>query len=67
MTQRPNPLNARTCGRAIDVRGHLAAGRQTFLGIELLCGEGALVPRPETELLGRTASSKLQAAGDAAA
>jgi release factor glutamine methyltransferase len=45
----------------IDVRDRLAAGRQTFLGIEMLCGEGALVPRPETEVLGRTALAKLEA------
>jgi release factor glutamine methyltransferase len=50
-------------GDGIDVRGRLAAGRQTFLGIELLCGEGALVPRPETELLGRMALAKLPAGG----
>jgi release factor glutamine methyltransferase len=53
-----------TAADAIDVRGHLAAGRQTFLGVELRCGEGALVPRPETELLGRTALAKLHAGGD---
>ena len=47
----------------LDVRAKLAAGRQTFLGLELLCGEGALVPRPETELLGRTAIEKIRAAG----
>jgi len=49
----------------IDVQTHLAKGRQTFLGVELLCGPGALVPRPETELLGRTAIAKAQAAGAA--
>jgi release factor glutamine methyltransferase len=53
-------------GDAIDVRGRLAAGRQTFLGIELLCGEGALVPRPETELLGRMALEHVPAGGAAA-
>lgn len=30
-------------------------GRTKFLGVELLVSPGALVPRPETELLGRTA------------
>jgi release factor glutamine methyltransferase len=53
----------RSAGDEIDVRGHLDAGRQTFLGIEMLCGHGVLVPRPETELLGRTALGRLQAAG----
>ena len=51
--------------REIDVVGSLSAGRQTFLGVELLCGVGALVPRPETELLGRTAIEKITAAGPA--
>jgi release factor glutamine methyltransferase len=50
---------------AIDVRSHLSAGRQTFLGVDLLCGPGALVPRPETELLGRTAIAKIRDAGEA--
>jgi release factor glutamine methyltransferase len=30
-------------------------GRQTFAGLEMLCGPGALIPRRETELLARTA------------
>jgi release factor glutamine methyltransferase len=51
--------------REIDVVGSLSAGRQTFLGVELLCGPGALVPRPETELLGRTAIARVQEAGPA--
>jgi release factor glutamine methyltransferase len=51
--------------REIDVPGSLSAGRQTFLGVELLCGPGALVPRPETELLGRTAIDRVREAGPA--
>lgn len=47
----------------IDVTRRLEAGHQTFLGLDLLCGPGALVPRPETELLGRTAIEKVRAAG----
>jgi release factor glutamine methyltransferase len=47
----------------IDVTQALLKGRQTFLGIELLCGPGALVPRPETELLGRVAVEKVRAVG----
>jgi release factor glutamine methyltransferase len=46
-----------------DVTRRLEEGQQTFLGIDLLCGPGALVPRPETELLGRTAIEKVRAAG----
>lgn len=34
-------------------------GRQNFMGVELLAGPEALVPRKETELLGRTALAKL--------
>lgn len=34
-------------------------GRQRFLGIELLAGPEALVPRKETELLGRTALARV--------
>jgi release factor glutamine methyltransferase len=30
-------------------------GRQNFMGIELLCDKRALIPRKETEILGRTA------------
>jgi release factor glutamine methyltransferase len=51
-------------GKEVDVRGRIDAGRQTFLGVELLCGDGALVPRPETELLGRMALEKLPAGGE---
>jgi release factor glutamine methyltransferase len=50
-------------GDEIDVTKALREGRQTFLGIELLCGAGALVPRPETELLGRVAVEKVRAVG----
>jgi release factor glutamine methyltransferase len=46
----------------VEVRQRIAEGRQQFLGLELFCGEGALVPRPETELLGLTAIEKLKIA-----
>jgi release factor glutamine methyltransferase len=36
------------------------AGRWTFMGVDLLVAPGALVPRPETELLGRTAQGLLR-------
>jgi release factor glutamine methyltransferase len=42
-----------------DVKDALARGRQPFLGIELLTAPGTLVPRPETELLGKTALAVL--------
>lgn len=42
------------------------AGSVTFMGIELRVAPGALVPREETELLGRTAIEQLQASGLAA-
>lgn len=43
----------------VDVQQRLSEGRQTFLGVELRCGQGALVPRPETEILGRAAIDRL--------
>ncbi len=36
-------------------------GRQSFLGLELLAGPQALIPRKETEILGRAALAILQA------
>lgn len=60
-----DPINEIDADREIDVTSRLAAGRQSFLGVDLLCGPGALVPRPETELLGRTALASVREAGDA--
>jgi release factor glutamine methyltransferase len=37
----------------------MQAGRQRFLGLGLLVAEGELVPRPETETLGRVAVEAL--------
>ena len=42
------------------MRDRIAPGHQKFLGLELLCGEGALVPRPETELLALAAMEKIK-------
>ena len=36
-------------------------GRQEFMGLELLCDAGALIPRVETELLARTALDAVRA------
>ena len=47
----------------VDVQQLLSEGHQTFLGLTLLCGQGALVPRPETEILGRAAIEKLTIIG----
>ena len=38
-------------------------GRQEFLGLELLAGPGALIPRKETEILGRAVIDVLKKAG----
>ena len=51
-------------GMAADDAGeHVArayrAGKRTFMGVDLLVAPGALVPRAETELLGRTAEQLL--------
>jgi release factor glutamine methyltransferase len=35
-------------------------GRQSFMGLELLAGPGALIPRRETEILGRAALAKMR-------
>ncbi len=39
--------------------------RQAFLGLELLAGPGALIPRKETEILGRAALAKLTCMAEA--
>ena len=39
----------------IDVAGAYSRGSAVFMGMEMLVASGALVPRPETELLGSTA------------
>jgi release factor glutamine methyltransferase len=38
-------------------------GREMFMGVELIVGEGALAPREETELLGYAALEVIQASG----
>ena len=38
-------------------------GHETFLGVDLIVGEGALAPREETELLGNTALETIRASG----
>jgi release factor glutamine methyltransferase len=35
-------------------------GRQSFMGLELIAGPSALIPRRETEILGRAALAKIQ-------
>jgi release factor glutamine methyltransferase len=46
----------------INVAEAYERGRTQFMGIELQVAPGALVPRPETELLGRTAVDALRRA-----
>ena len=61
------PLDAAASGRLRELLerkksgvplAHLT-GRQAFLGLELLAGPDALIPRKETEILGRAALAKL--------
>lgn len=52
-----NLLDAKKSGVPL---GHLT-GRQNFLGIELIAGPGALIPRMETEIVGKAALAKLKA------
>ncbi|MCP3407193.1 HemK/PrmC family methyltransferase [Bradyrhizobium sp. CCGB01] len=47
----------------INVAEAYERGRTRFMGIELLVAPGALVPRPETELLGSTAVESLRRTG----
>lgn len=47
----------------INVAEAYGRGCTLFMGIELLVAPGALVPRPETELLGRTAVDALRRRG----
>lgn len=44
----------------VDIVGALELGRAHFMGIELHVGGGVLVPRAETELLGRAAVAALR-------
>jgi release factor glutamine methyltransferase len=55
-TERLQSLLARR--RAGEPLAHLT-GRQTFMGLELLAGPAALIPRKETEILGRALTDKL--------
>ena len=41
-------------------------GHETFMGVDLIVGEGALIPRAETELLGRTALEAIRLSGSVA-
>jgi HemK-like putative methylase len=50
-----------------DVEAALVRGAVTFMGLDLLVAPGALVPRPETEILGRAAVAKVEEAAKAGA
>lgn len=52
------PPNGDTFSSA-DVDSALARGTVTFMGLDLRVAPGALVPRPETEILGREAVGKV--------
>lgn len=60
------PVGERLLGTLVERRiagsplGHLT-GRQSFMGVELLAGPEALVPRIETEILGRVAVDLVRA------
>lgn len=63
---RDSPADPRLTAMAMAERRSAGAplayvvGRQTFMGIELITDEGALIPREETELLGNTALDLLR-------
>jgi release factor glutamine methyltransferase len=48
--------------KAGEPLAHLT-GRQTFMGLELVAGPAALIPRKETEILGRALAGKLDELG----
>jgi release factor glutamine methyltransferase len=52
--------------RAAGVPLAYVIGREMFMGVELIVGEGALAPREETELLGYTALEAIRTSGSAA-
>lgn len=49
--------------RARGVPLPFVVGRATFMGVEMLADEGALVPREETEILGRGAERRIRELG----
>lgn len=48
-------VDRRLAGKPLEY----AIGRVSFMGIEMLAGEGALVPRAETEILGKGAARRI--------
>ena len=58
----PAPDEARAMARRRAAGAPLAyvLGHETFMGVELIAAEGALAPREETELLGRSALEALR-------
>jgi len=65
------PANPGAAARATAARRPAGAplaygiGHESFMGVELIAAEGALVPRKETELLGNTALDVLRSCGSA--
>jgi release factor glutamine methyltransferase len=65
-------LDSAAAARVLELARQRAEGtplahltcRQSFFGLEMLSGPGALIPRHETELLARTALSRLPARAD---
>jgi len=53
-------MNQTSSSPPVDTLTAYERGRVTFLGVEMLADRGALVPREETEILGRGALRRLQ-------
>ena len=60
-----NAARAMAARRAAGAPLAYVIGHESFMGVELIAAEGALVPRKETELLGNTALDVLRSCGSA--
>lgn len=60
-----NVARAMAQRRSANVPLAYVVGHETFMGINLVVGEGVIVPREETELLGHTALDVIRSCGSA--
>jgi release factor glutamine methyltransferase len=65
-TDQENVARAMAQRRAAGAPLAYVTGHETFMGVDLVVGEGALAPREETELLGNTALEAIRSCGSSA-